>query len=192
MNVTPTSNRFRIAIVIAAVAAATIPLAGCDVRDEEARRGPPSPWLPHVVDRLAAPSHRTVETTLPGHVMEFVDGYAAGSRRAADSGLPMLLVFRASWCRWSDAFMSDALGDPRLTGLAGRFVCVAVDADREPATCRSFGVQAFPTVIVLDRERRESFRATGADARGGLAVALESTLDETPRRIAGQPATPSR
>ncbi len=166
--------------------------AGCDVRDEEARRGPQSPWLPHVVDRLAAPSQRSVETTTSGRSIEFIDGYAAGSRDATDGGLPMLLVFRASWCRWSDAFVADAVGEPRLTGLAGRFVCVAVDADRDPVTCRSFGVHAFPTAIILDRERRETFRATGADARSGLAVALESALEDSPRRIAGQPAPPSR
>lgn len=165
---------------------------GCDVRDEEARSGQQSPWLPHVVDRLAAPSNRTVEAPAPGRSIEFIDGYAAGSRRADDDGLPMLLVFRASWCRWSDAFVADAGGEPRLAGLAGRVVCVAIDADREPATCRSFGVHAFPTAIVLDRERREIFRASGADARVGLAVALESALDETPRRIAAQPADPSR
>jgi len=166
--------------------------AGCDVRDEEARGGQRSPWFPQVVDRLAAPSHRSVEAPSSGRSIEFIDGYAAGSRRAADGGLPMLLVFRASWCRWSDAFVADAGGEPQLAGLAGRVVCVAIDADREPATCRSFGVHAFPTAIVLDRERRESFRAAGADARVGLAVALESALDETPRRIAGQPVDTSR
>lgn len=184
--------RFQVAILVGSVLAAPIFMAGCDVRDEEVRRGHRSPWLPPVADRMAAPSQRAIEVATSNRLIEFVDGYAAGSRRAADGGLPMLLVFRASWCRWSDAFVADVCENPRLTGLAGRFVCVAVDADREPATCRSFGVQAFPTAIVLDRERRESFRATGADARAGLTVALESTLDASPRRIAGQPAAPSR
>ena len=122
----------------------------------------------------------------------FVDGYAAGSRRAADAGLPMLLVFQASWCRWSGELVAGTLADARLAGLSGRFVAVSVDADRDAATCRSFGVQIFPTAIVLDRDRRERFRASGLAAREGLAVAVEAALDDTPRRIASQPAPPPR
>ena len=67
-----------------------------------------------------------------------------------------------------------------------------VDADRDAATCRSFGVQIFPTAIVLDRDRRERFRASGLAAREGLAVAVEAALDDPPRRIASQPAPPPR
>lgn len=174
---------------MAALISVMILPVGCDVRDEEARHGPQSPWPPQMVERLTAPSQRATESTPSEPAIELVDGYAAGSRRAADTGLPMLLVFRASWCRWSDGFVAHALDDAHLAKLADNCICVAVDPDREPATCRSFGVHAFPTAIVLDRERRESFRASGADARAGLAVALDSILADQPRRIAGQSAT---
>lgn len=170
---------------------AVILSTGCDVRDEEARGGSVSPWLPEIIERLAAPSHRSTEVATAGRTIELVDGFAAGSRRAGDGGLPMLLIFRASWCRWSEAFVAELPIEPRLVGLAGSFVCVTVDADRDPATCRSFGVQAFPTAIVLDRDRRETFRATGAAARVGMATAVESVIEAPARRIAGQPvATP--
>jgi hypothetical protein len=165
---------------------------GCDVRDEEAREGSMSPWPPQVVERLTTPSQRTHIVPATSRTIDFVDGYAAGSRRATEARLPVLLVFRASWCRWSQTFMSEIPTDSQLSGLAGRFVCVSVDADREQATCASFGVQAFPTVIVLDRERRETYRATGAAARAGLAVAVRSVLEDPTRRVAGQPVTTSR
>jgi hypothetical protein len=171
---------------------ATLLAPGCDVRDEQVHGGTRSPWLPQVVERLSSPNRRSSEATTAGRTIEFVDGYAAGSRRASDGGLPMLLVFRGSWCRWSNAFVADVLADARLADLIGKCVCVTVDADRDPATCRSFGVQAFPTAIVLDRERRETFRATGADARAGLAVALQTVLDEPAGRIASQPAAAPR
>lgn len=164
---------------------------GCDVRDEEARNGSDSPWPPQVVERLATPSLRSPTSPSTTHTIDFVDGYAAGSRRATDAGLPMLLVFRASWCRWSEPFLAQIPTEPQLVGLAGRFVCVSVDADRDPATCQSFGVQAFPTAIVLDRERHETFRASGAAARTGVALAVKSVLMDPARRVAGQPATPT-
>jgi hypothetical protein len=172
---------------------ATLLLVGCDVRDEEARRGTGIPWLTPAVERMAGPSQRALPATAgEGRGVDYVDGYAAGSRRAADAGLPMLLVFRATWCRWSQELVAETLADPRLASMSGKFVAVNVDADRDAAACRSFGVRVFPTVIVLDRDRRESFRASGAAARAGLAPAVESALEAEPRRVAGQPAAPLR
>jgi thiol-disulfide isomerase/thioredoxin len=165
---------------------------GCDVRDEVAQDGAVSPWPPQIVDRLATPSQRSPNSPAAPRTIDFVDGYAAGSRRAAEAGLPMVLVFRASWCRWSDTFVAKIPFEPQLASLAGRFMCVSIDADRDQATCRSFGVQAFPTAIVLDRERREVYRASGATAREGLAVAVESVLADPSRRVAGRPATTPR
>lgn len=176
-----------------ALLAACLLLAGCDVRDEEARRGTGSLWMTAALERLAGPRPRpAADTAAGGRGIEYIDGYAAGSRRAADAGLPMLLVFRANWCRWSQELVAETLADPRLAGLSGRIVAVSVDADRDAAACRSFGVRVFPTAIVLDRERRERFRASGVDARVGLAAAVAEALEAEPRRVAGQPAATPR
>lgn len=162
-------------------------LVGCEVRDEEARSGPAATWYEATAIRLDADS-----ATPPGRATaggaECIDGFAAGSRRARDGGLPMLLVFRAAWCRWSGDLVERVLADARMVSAAGRVVCVAVDADREPVVCRSFGVQAFPTVLVIDTGGQERFRATGADARRGLPAAIEAACAEPDGlRVAGLP-----
>jgi hypothetical protein len=171
---------------------ATLLLGGCSVRDEEAGSLSPAAWQPTTVERLAAsPPRAAADPAITPRRIERVEGYPAGSRRAADGGLPMLLIFRADWCRWSAGLVAETLSDPRLAGLAGSFVAVTVDADRDTASCRSFGVRTFPTVIVLDRERKERFRATGAAVRDGLAGALASAAADVPRRVATQPAAPA-
>jgi hypothetical protein len=179
-------------LCVALVCSAVLLSGGCDVRDEVAQDGSVSPWPPQIVERLATPSQRSPSSPSSPHTIDFIEGYAAGSRRAAESRLPMVLVFRASWCRWSESFVAKLPSEPHLVGVAGRFVCVTIDADRDQATCRSFGVQAFPTAIVLDRERRETYRASGASAKEGLAVAVKSVLEEPARRVAGQPALTPR
>jgi len=167
-------------------------LVGCDVRDEEARSGTAAAWQPTTVERLAAtPARASTDSAAGPRAVEQVEGYATGARRASDGGLTMLLIFRAGWCRWSGGLVAETLAEPRLAELAGSFVAVTVDADRDATTCRSFGVRTFPTVIVLDRERRERFRATGSAVRDGLAAAITSAAAEVPRRVATQPAAPS-
>jgi len=161
--------------------------AGCELRDEEPRSGPAFPWPTLVADRLAEP---VADATLPGRPrIDFVDGFAAGSRRAAEAQRPLLVVFRASWCRWSGDFQTRLAADERLATLADDVVWATVDADREADACRSFGVSGFPTVILLDAEGEELFRATGGAAAAGLAAALES-LTRGPGRLAGDRAAP--
>jgi hypothetical protein len=147
--------------------------AGCDVRDEQARSGPATPWLESTARRLAEPVPPEVARPTGGRI-ECCDGFETGSRRAA-------------WCRWSGDLMETLLADGRLAALGGRFVCASIDADREAALCRSFGVSGFPTVILLDADRREQFRATGTAARLGLAAAVETAVLRPRPRVAGLP-----
>lgn len=161
--------------------------AGCDVRDEQASSGPTDAWLETTVRRLASPAAALAERPTKSTI-ECCDGFETGSRRASEAGLPLLLVFRASWCRWSGDLVDAVVADERLADAGGRFICAAIDADRDAAVCRSFGVAAFPTVILLDTDRRERFRATGAAARQGLAAALEGVLTQPRARVARTPA----
>jgi hypothetical protein len=166
--------------------AAGLLAAGCDVRDEEARTGPAAAWLESTTIRLASPT-APLASRPNGSGVECCDGFEAGSRRASEAGVPLLLVFRASWCRWSGDLVEAVLADARLATAGGRFICASIDADRDAAVCRSFGVAAFPTVIVLDADRREQFRASGAAARQGLASALEGVVARPRARVARTP-----
>jgi hypothetical protein len=164
----------------------------CDVRDETVHSG--STRLTWPADHALAPGPLAAPADLPKPPgIEYVEGYEAGSHQAAASGLPLLLVFRASWCRWSSEMARGPLADPALVEQARRFVCVTVDADRDAATCRAFEVTAFPTIIIVDADGRERYRASGAAAVGGLATALERVLDPTSGdRVAATPPEPRR
>ena len=161
--------------------------AGCDVRDEQARPGTAAAWLETTALRLSSPA-ATLAARPANPAIECCDGFENGSRRATEAGLPLLLVFRARWCRWSGDLVDAVVADERLANAGGRFICASIDADRDAAVCRSFGVAAFPTVIVLDADRREQFRASGAAARQGLATALEGVLARPRSRVAHRSA----
>jgi hypothetical protein len=162
-------------------------VAGCEVRDELAI--PPAADWPAgpVID--ARPLFPSSEATPTG--VEYVEGYESGLRRAAEDGRPLLMVFRGSWCRWSAELTQGTLADARVIGYSRRFVCVAVDADRDATTCRRFTVDRFPTVLLLDANGTERFRVTGSTA-AGLADAMAGLL-ATPtaggRMAAGNPST---
>lgn len=164
----------------AALALATLVTCGCDVRDERVHA--PSAravWPPSIAFRHGPLAEPRPTAVTPG--IEYVEGYAAGSRQATAAGLPLFLVFRAAWCRWSGEIMRGPLSDPQLVDRARRFVCVTVDADRDASTCRAFGVTAFPTLIVIDADGRERYRRSGAEAAADLAATLERVVGPAQR-----------
>lgn len=175
------------ALSLAAPLLAIAVLAGCDVRDETVQPAAADSIWPLVAQEatLRQTTPRGDHAPQPG--IEYVEGYEAGRRRAETEQLPMLIVFRAAWCRWSCEFAQGPLTNRGVVSLARRFVCVTADADRDAATCKAFGVSGFPTVVVLDAQGRERFRATGSSAAGGLATALRTVLDDpdATERIAG-------
>ena len=179
----PPAPRGHSLLTVGLLAAAVI--AGCDIQDEPVRPATDAIWP--LVAREATGSRDMPGDHAPKPGIEYVEGYDAGRRRATAEQLPMLIVFRAGWCRWSCELTQGALADRSVVSLARRFVCVTADADRDAATCKDFGVSGFPTVVVIDAQGQERFRATGSAAAGGLATALRAVLDApgAAERIAG-------
>jgi hypothetical protein len=179
--------------LLVAVAASAV---GCTVRDEAAAPAVDGQWWATASARPQGGGLIAAGPTTPATApaIDYVDGFDAGSRRASESGQPMLVVFRAAWCRWSGELVQGAVADPAVVRLSRRFVCVAVDADRHADACRKFGVNAFPTVILLDADGTERFRATGATAITHVAAAMNdvAATPARPKRIATTPAAPVR
>lgn len=177
-------------VTLASLAIGGCLVIGCDIHDEPVRPAAAttdqllradSPLLVDMLDRdLDAPAIKP--TTL-----EYVDGFDAGRKRAATESKPLLVICRAAWCRWSADMTQGTLAHPRIIQLASRFVCVMVDADRHPDTCRELDVTAFPTVIVLTSAGEEKLRSVGRPATHELADALEATLRPT---MAARPGLP--
>jgi hypothetical protein len=164
----PSSQVGRWAAAVCAVVAtvlAVVVWGGFEVHDE-------------VVVRPAARAVRLVSIpSAPANVgIEYVEGYDAGVRRATADDRPLLVIFRAGWCRWSAELTQGPLSDRRLIALSRRFVCVIIDADRHAADCRRCGVKEFPTVILASSTGVEQRRWTGCPSADDLVAALSSRL----------------
>lgn len=176
---TPSSIRVRRAVAWCIVA-----FAGCDIRDE----------APRVQERPLLGTGSGPGRMGPGLMgppaIEYVGGFEAGRQRAEAEARPLLLVCAASWCRFSADMTQRALRDPRLVALSRTAVCVLVDADRDAELCRGLGVRGFPTLLVLDPDGTERFRATGRSSPDALVTALATALE--PRKVAATPADEPR
>ncbi len=162
----------RVAVLASLLAA----LIGC----EEAA-GPDQPAEKSVVSDPPARVPKVSRGKIP-----FVEGYGQGYEQAAREGKPMLLFFTASWCEYCHQMAEEAFVQEQVVSLSERFVCVLIDADREPDVCRQFQVRGYPTVQFLSPWGAPLNRVVGKKPGHQLVVEMHAALQALARRQAAQ------
>ena len=90
---------------------------------------------------------------------------------------PVLLLVRASWCRFSRELEHKVLADERVARvLEERFVCVRVDKDRRPDIDARYSKGGWPTLAWLDDQGELLASDTYLDA-GPLLARAELVAD---------------
>jgi thiol:disulfide interchange protein len=153
------------AAIVGAALLALIAWAGFEVHDEAVLRP-----APRAVRLAVVSSDQGIAA------VEYVEGYEAGLRRAAADDRPLLVIFRAGWCRWCAELAQGPLADRRLVELSRHFVCVVVDADRHAADCKRCGIKEFPTVLLASSDGEERRRWTGCPTVDELVTAMSGGL----------------
>lgn len=107
----------------------------------------------------ASPTHRV------GALSFHEDHYAQALAEAKRRGLPLFVDAWAPWCHTCLSLQSRVLADPTMAPLAGRFVWLAVDTEREQnrTFLDRFPVLVWPTLWVIDpRTERPLLRWPGS------------------------------
>ena len=105
-----------------------------------------------------------------------IDGAIAEARK---SGKPVMMDFYADWCGWCKRLDRDTYGDRAVNELAGRFICVKVDAERHQALAGRYGVRGYPTVIFLNYEGSVDEKVVGYRPPDQFLRAMQLVLGKT-------------
>jgi thiol:disulfide interchange protein len=116
--------------------------------------------------------------------IQFVDGYQYGIEQANRKGKPVLLFFTAQWCEFCHQMANEAFVQQQVVGLSERFVCVLVDADREPEVCRQYQVRGYPTIQFLSPLGVPLNRVVGKKPGNQLVMEMHAALQAVARREA--------
>jgi thiol:disulfide interchange protein len=108
--------------------------------------------------------------------IEFVRGFELGRQVARDRDRPCLVFFTAHWCTYCSRMEATTFNDAAVAQLATRFVCVLVDADREPEVCRRLEISGYPTVELISPAGASLGRLTGWQSAPAMVHSLQAAL----------------
>jgi len=94
---------------------------------------------------------------------------------------PVLLYWGAKWCPPCNIMKQALFKDPAFVARTASFVSVHLDGDAKDAQLWGdrFGIQGYPTIIILSPERREITRLTGSSTAAALADTLRLAADRS-------------
>lgn len=72
----------------------------------------------------------------------------AAQKIAADKNRPMVIVFFNSKCPWCRMLDDSTFNDKIVIGMSEKMVFVRIDAEKDSALARQFGVAYYPTIVV--------------------------------------------
>ena len=158
--------------IIATVAAVTI--FGCKKRDPDPI--PPTPSAATADAKAAAGSGHH-----PGSGIEWFDGDVdAAFARAKAEGKPVFLYWGAEWCPPCHELKASVFSRADFQQKAKLFVPVYLDGDTAGAQKWGdvFHVSGYPTVVILDADRRELTRMSGGMDLSQYAESLDLVLGD--------------
>ncbi len=162
----------KLAALWSGVVAGALLVVGCEIRDE------PLPQQSPATSTGDQPGgSQAARGRLP-----FVEGYQQGYARATAESKPMLVFFTAEWCQFCHQMADEAFTNPQVVRLAEQFVCILVDADREPEVCQQFQVNGYPTIQFLSPRGVPLERIVGKKPGHQVMMAMQAALQNVARR----------
>ncbi len=105
-------------------------------------------------------------------------GYEEGLERGAQEGKPIMMDLYWSKCPHCQRMDEETFPDPRVTALKDDFVWVREEVKEERTDlAEKYGVDSFPTLVILDSQGKEIKRLNGFMNAMVLRWELEAVLD---------------
>jgi len=83
--------------------------------------------------------------------INWISEYPDAMTLASEKEKPVLIFFYAPWSKPSSLMLKEVWGDPNITALSDKFVCIFIDVDSNHFET-DFHVKTYPTVIFADSE----------------------------------------
>jgi thiol:disulfide interchange protein len=115
--------------------------------------------------------------------VEFLSDYGQAQREARRAGKPLLVVIKTDWCPFSRVLLRETFADRAVVDACDRFVCVVIDAEKQPKLCRTLSpTGVYPTVQFFGTNAAVLGQVEGSRTPKELLAAMRSAESALARR----------
>lgn len=119
------------------------------------------------------------------------NSYEKGMKEAAQTGKAVFVDFYTDWCGWCKKLDSEVYTDSRVQELAKQMICIKVDCDRDKSTPGKYGVEGFPTLLLLTSGGEVIEKHVGFADKEALASLMKNAIGKAgPPKSSSGPALP--
>ncbi|HCS52934.1 thioredoxin domain-containing protein [Rubinisphaera sp.] len=120
-----------------------------------------------------------MESAVQAGSLHWETDYAKAKKQAVAESKPMLIMFTASWCGPCKKMKSSTLSNSKIEQeIEANFIPVMIDTDDNPSVTRKFGVNAMPTIAVVDPTTEESEKVRGYQGTSEFLSFLDNNKSE--------------
>jgi thiol-disulfide isomerase/thioredoxin len=106
--------------------------------------------------------------------IEWKKDYDEAIKLAKELGKPVMIEFWASWCGPCQRMDREVWPHPEVVAESKKFVCIAVDVDRDGAVAAQYQARAIPTIVFADPWGNELSRQIGYAYPGDLTRTMKA------------------
>lgn len=121
-------------------------------------------------------------TMIPASATQWYS-YEEGMVEAGVNNKPVLIEFYADWCPPCVAMEENTFPDPRVVSEMEGFVAVRVE--NNPDVEKNYGVEYYPTIVLLNREGKETSRYIGYLGPEEMVDWIIGSRDKSPEESPG-------
>ncbi len=111
--------------------------------------------------------------------------YEEGILASSSMEKPAFLEFYADWCAPCIAMEENTYPDPRVVSALRDFIAIKVDTQKRIDIETRYGIAYYPTVVLLDKNRKEVTRHIGYLGPEEMVVLLKDSRGKLPKESSG-------
>lgn len=113
------------------------------------------------------------------YALSWTYDFSLALNQAKTSNKPIMADFYTDWCGWCKKLDSDTYSNADVQRLAGKFISVKIDGDKNPGLVARYGVSGYPTVIFFGPDGTILERFIGYKGPSDFVRAMTIILEKT-------------
>lgn len=95
---------------------------------------------------------------------------------AAKTGKFILIDFYTDWCVWCKELRKNVFPTPEFKAMAKNFVFVEIDAEAKPALAQAYGVDAYPTCVIVTAQGALVHKIVGYKEKDAFVAEMKRAI----------------